>query len=279
MEKYNNYKNFQVSVEKKVGQIVFADETLDNYITITMIEELMDILDKFEQDNEVRCVFFTHAGRDLSHSAGPGEMDYAKAHGITVEEAGNHFNKVGSELFARIIHYSKPTVAAAKGVAMGAGAAIFECFDVRLAGESLHYSDMDLYYGAAAVWGLSTTYLPLWIGRNKLLEFLYFGEDFTARQLQELGMVSRVYSDDVLQPAARVIAEKVATSAPLVVKGFKERINDVMYGDNIPEWHRKELEMAERVNASEDARIALERAQKLTPEEAMFGPLPKFLGR
>jgi len=104
---------------------------------------------------------------------------------------------------------------------------------------------------------MMTTYMPLWLGRNKFLDFLYFGEHFTARQLYELGMVSRVYSDEVLNESALLVAKRLATTSPLVVKGYKERMNDVLYGDNMPEWRRKEMEMGRRLAATEDSKNAI----------------------
>ena len=258
MMTYDGYRKITVRVEDKVGVVVFSDNPPDNYFTLELMEEFSEVLDKFEHDNNVRCVLFTHAGSDFSHSAGPAEDEYMKKTGATIEEMSEHFNTLGGDLLARVIHYSKPTVVAAKGLAMGAAAAFYECFDLRLAGESFVYFDADIFWGAAGTWGMMTTYMPLWLGRNKFLDFLYFGEHFNARQLLELGMVSRVYSDDVLEGAALAVAKKLATAAPLVVKAYKERMYDVLYGDNIPKWRKRELEIGTIVSASEDAKKGIE---------------------
>lgn len=258
MTNYDGYTKISVKIEDKVGIVVFSDDLPNNYFTLEFMEEFSDVLKKFETDSEVRCVLFTHEGPDLSHSAGPAEDNYMKETGADIPDATDHFNDLGGTLLSTIIHYPKPTVIAAKGFAMGAGAAFFECFDIRLAGESFNYFDIDVYWGAASTWGLMTTYLPLWLGRNKFLDFLYFGEKFTARQLYELGMVSRVYSDDVLDTAALTFAKKLATSSPLLVKAYKERMADVLYGNNLSTWRQKEMEVGKMINNTEDGRKAVE---------------------
>lgn len=272
MENYDGYRKLTVTIEDKVGIVVFSDNPPNNYFTLELMEEFSDVLKKFRVDNRVRCVFFTHEGPDLCHSAGPAEDEYIKKTGVSTEEMAEHFNTLGGELLSAIIHYPKPTVIAAKGVAIGAGAAFYECFDIRLAGESFNYFDADIYWGAASTWGLMTTYLPLWLGRNKFLDFLYFGEHFTARQLYDLGMVSRVYSDEYLYESALSFAKKLAKSAPLVVETYKQRMADVLYGDNLPQWRRKEMEAGIMLNQTEDGRNAI--------EYGLRGELPpEFLGR
>jgi len=96
-----------------------------------------------------------------------------------------------------------------------------------------------------------------WIGLQCGDKFLYFGEHFTARQLYELGMVSRVYADEVLEASALLVAKRLATTSPLVVKGYKERMKDVIYGDNLPEWRRREMDMGRQLAATEDSKNAI----------------------
>jgi len=251
------YSKISLKVEDRVAVVTFSDNPPDNFFTLELMEEFNDVLDRFENDMGVRCILFMHEGPDFSHSAGPAEDEYMKKTGATVEEMGEHFNSLGGELLAKVIHYPKPTVIAAKGDARGAAAAFYEAFDLRLAGESFNYFDADIYWGAAGTWGMMTTYMPLWLGRNKFLDFLYFGEHFTARQLYELGMVSRVYADEVLEASALLVAKRLATTSPLVVKGYKERMKDVIYGDNLPEWRRREMDMGRQLAATEDSKNAI----------------------
>lgn len=265
------YRKISVRVEDQVGIVVFSDNPPDNYFTLELMDEFSQVLDLFEQDNDVRCVLFTHEGPDFSHSAGPAEDEYMKKTGKSMEEMSEYFNDLGGTLLARVIHFPKPTIVAAKGLAMGAAAAFYECFDLRLAGESFNYFDADIFWGPAGTWGMMTTYMPLWLGRNKFLDFLYFGEHYSAHQLYELGMVSRVYPDETLELNAMAVAKKLATAAPLTVKAYKERMYDVLYGNNIPEWRRKEMEMGLIINATEDARMGV--------EYGLRGETYKFKGR
>ncbi len=266
MEK-KDYRKISVRVEDHVGIVCFSDNPPDNFFTLELMEEFSDALDWMEEDFDVRCVLFTHAGPDLCHSAGPAETEYMEKTGASIEQMAELFTSLGSKLLARVIHYSKPTVIAARGVAIGAGAAFYECFDIRLAGETFNYFDADIFWGAASTWGMMTTYLPLWLGRNKFLDFLYFGEHFSARQLYELGMVSRVYPEEELDGAALAFAKRLAKASPLVVKAYKERMSDALYGNRIPELRRKDMEAGKWLGETEDGKNAVFYGlQGITPE-------------
>ena len=250
------YRDIRVSVDGRVG-IMTLDSENRNSVSLHTMEEMRDCMEKFEKDDNIRCVMFTHAGPDFSIGCGDEERKAYEA-GLPTKEVGEKYSQIGGGLVAYIERYPKPTLAAGKGLCYGGTAALFEVFDVRLVGESFQLYDGDIYWGMATNWGVATLRLPLWLGRNKLMDFLYFDEFYNARQLYELGIVSRVVADDYLPEYSMKLAQKMAKSSPAVVAELKKVIRNAIYGDRYESLRQFELESAKRANDTEDYQGAFE---------------------
>lgn len=250
-ENYSNYKKIQVEVVDRVGLIRLVNGK-GNDMGLVMMNEITDVMQRFEKDNEVRCVMVTHAGPDFSTGCGEAEKEAMEEYGITFEESRTRFGKAGSGLVEYIDQYPKPTLVAGKGLCLGGAAAIYEAFDIRIAGESFHLFDGDVYWGVAANWGMCTLRLPLWLGRNKIMDFVFLNEFYYGRQLYELGIVSKVVADEYVEGVALTLAKKMATTSPVTVAEFKKVVQNLVYGGRYEEMRKFEIESAARANSTED---------------------------
>jgi len=60
-----------------------------------------------------------------------------------------------------------------------------------------------------------------------MAKFLMFtGELFLAPQMLEIGLVTRVYKDDVFEAEVQALGEKIAAKSPLGLSRMKTLIND-----------------------------------------------------
>jgi enoyl-CoA hydratase/carnithine racemase len=98
--------------------------------------------------------------------------------------------------------------------------------------------------------------LPIWIGRNKVLDYTFLNEGFTGRQAYELGMVSMVVPDDQVDEIGLAIAKKMSTAAPIAARYFKVCVRNVLY-PHLAEARAKELEASKMVWVTEDAKEGL----------------------
>ena len=146
---------------------------------------------------------------------------------------------------------------AARGRCIGGSTAIFNAFDIRLASETFRIHDGDIYYGTVGSWGMSSLRLPIWIGRNKIMDYMFLNEDFTAQQAYELGLVSKVFPDGALDEGSMAIANKMATAAPLAVKAFKACVRKAVYAAGLEEARAFELKTADEIMATEDSKNGL----------------------
>ena len=103
---------------------------------------------------------------------------------------------------------------------------------------------------------MSSLRLPIWIGRNKMMDYMFLNEDFTGQQAYELGLVSKVVPDDEVYDIGLQIAKKMSTAGPIAVRYFKECVRKAIYGA-FSEARTYEVETAKIVGATEDSREGL----------------------
>ena len=163
---------------------------------------------------------------------------------------------LGGRLVELIDNYPKGTIVAARGLCVGGSTAVFNAFDIRVVSDTFSIHDGDIYYGTVGSWGMSSLRLPIWIGRNKIMDYMFLNDDFTAQQAFELGLVSRVFPDADLDEESMKIARKMSTAAPLAVRYFKECVRKSVYA-NLEEARKFELQAAEIVGATEDSKNGL----------------------
>ena len=169
-----------------------------------------------------------------------------------VSKSHEFFAGIGGQLIERIDTYPKPTLVAARGNCIGGSSAVFNAFDIRIVGESFNIKDSDIYYGSIGSWGMTSLRLPIWIGRNKALDYVFLSEGFNGRQAYELGIASKVVANDMVDEIGLHIAMKMSTAAPIAVRYFKECVRNSIY-HNLEAARAFEKEVASIVFATEDS--------------------------
>src|SRR6516164_7810377 len=161
-------------------------------------------LDECHSLHEVRCVYITGAGKgfcagqDLSEVTDPGGPGM-------VNMVADHYNPI----VVRIRNLPKPVVAAVNGVAAGAGANIALCCDVVVAAQSASFiqafSKIGLIPDSAG-----TFTLPRLIGWQKASALMMLGDKVPAAEAERMGMIYKVFADDVFEQEAKAIAATLA---------------------------------------------------------------------
>ena len=253
---------------EKVGRVglLTLNRPPKNSFSKKLLKEMLTAFDAFEQDDKVRTVFLKSTGEHFSRGADTDDIQ--KALSGTQEEIAVSFSDLGGALVERIDNYPKSTIVAAKGRCIGGSTAVFNAFDIRIVGESFFIKDGDIYYGTVGSWGMSSLRLPIWIGRNRIMDYMFLNEGLTGRQAYEMGIASKVVPDELVDEVGMHYAQKMSTAAPLAVKYFKECVRKAIYGTELEESRRFELEVAEKIMATEDAKAGL--AAVIRGEQAEF---------
>lgn len=177
-----------------------------NALTGELLDELTRLLRAAADDDDVRAVILTGAGRafcsglDLKEAA-------ASAGSLNVrQELGEHYTPA----LRAIRELRKPVIAAVNGPAAGAGFSLAIATDLRIAAESASFVMAFVRIGLVPDAG-ATYLLPRLIGPARAAEMMMLGEPVGAERAMEIGLLNRVVADALLTEAAQSMAARLAT--------------------------------------------------------------------
>ena len=177
-------------------------------------DEVQRVCEQVNDDQEVRCVILTGAGR--AFSAG-GDVKAMKTRsgafagtGVAIRDG---YRKNIHRVVKSIYGLEVPSIAAVNGPAIGLGCDVACMTDIRIAAEGAKFGvtflKLGLIPGDGGAW-----LLPRTIGMSRASELLFTGDVISAQQACEWGLVSRVVAADALMATALEMAEKIAQQPP-----------------------------------------------------------------
>src|SRR6201996_4754861 len=161
-----------------------------------------ELLDQAGQDDRVRAVVLTGAGRSFC----PG-VDSQRLDGV----AGLALDLRGRPPPAFTYAFRKPLIAAVNGACAGLGLVQALMCDVRFAARGAKFATSFSRRGLAGEYGL-TWLLPRLIGTERAMDLLISGRTIDADEAKELGLVSRVTEPEEVLTAATAYARDLAAS-------------------------------------------------------------------
>lgn len=169
----------------------------------SMGSNLQTALDNCMENDEVRCVLLTGAGRGFC--AGQ-DLEEAISGIAEIEE---HVETKYNPIVRKIRAIEKPVIAAVNGVAAGAGANLAYCCDIVLATESAKFIQSFVNIGLIPDTG-GTYFLPRLVGLHRASVMMMLGEKMTAEEAKDLGLVYKVFPDGELMNGAMALAKRMA---------------------------------------------------------------------
>jgi enoyl-CoA hydratase/carnithine racemase len=199
---------------------VTLDDPPMNPISTRTLDALHAALDGIEAYRKVRCVILTGAG-ERAFCAG---ADLRQESQFKTPADAKAFRQYGRRTLERIETFQRPIVAAIHGYCIGGGTAIAWSCDYRIAADNTVFRAGDAFLGIVPSWGMGLTRLPRFVGRNKALDILLLGENFGAQEALAMDLVSKVVPRADLTPAARAVAERIASASPNAIFATRKAI-------------------------------------------------------
>jgi enoyl-CoA hydratase/carnithine racemase len=208
----------QITTETSEGVLTITlnrPERLNAW-TARMGEELRAAFDAADDDDEVRAIIVTGAGRAFCAGAdlegGGDTFDYSKR-----DTAGIAGRDGGGEFTLRVFDCKKPVIAAINGPAVGVGATMTLAMDVRMAADDAKmgfvFSRRGIIPEACSSW-----FLPRAVGISRAMEWVATGRVFGAQEGLEAGLLRSLHPKEELLGAARELALEIAqNTAPVSV--------------------------------------------------------------
>ena len=239
------------SVKNRVATVTLNRPDKLNAFTTRMRDGLIEAFSRADEDDDVRVVIVTGAGRafcagaDLS--AGPATFDYAKR-GVEDEERRDG----GGRVSLRIYSLKKPVIAAVNGPAVGVGVTMTLPMDIRIASSAARFGFGFARRGIVPE-ACSSWFLPKVVGVARAAEWLYTGRVFDAAEALAGGLVSRVVPPEELLPAATALAREIADNTSGVAVALSRQMLWRMAGADHPmEAHKVDSRGITAMGASPD---------------------------
>ena len=174
-----------------------------NAIDLEMRDALWAFLDAAEADDDVGVVVFRGAG-DRAFSSGADISEFGTAPSYTDARR----SRLERDIWGRVLHFPKPTVAAIHGFALGAGCELSLLCDFRIAAEDAQIGLPEAKLGYIPTAGGTQT-LQRTIGRGQALDMVFSAEPMTARTALDHGLVHRVVALSELDAEAEALARRL----------------------------------------------------------------------
>lgn len=192
-----------------------------------LVADLRSALQDVAQDEDVRAVVLTGAGRSFSAGADlKAGFDPAPEGHPDVQAALRHGYH---PIIEAIRTMPKPVVAAVNGAAAGIGCSIALACDLVIAAESAFFLLAFVNIGLVADGG-SSLLIPERAGFARAAEMALLGERIPAATALEWGLVNRVVPDAELARHARELGARLAAGPTRSYAGTKRQLNAWLYG-------------------------------------------------
>lgn len=218
------YETLRYEIDDGVATITLSRPDKLNAFTVRMMEEMLDVLDRVDEDDGVRAAIVTGDGRAFCAGADLSEGADAFVFGGEVVRLDGSLNYEtdaardgGGRVTLRLYRSLKPMIAAINGPAVGIGATMTLAMDIRLASEAARIGFVFARRGIVPE-AASSFFLPRIVGIGQALEWCFSGEVFGAQEALRGGLVRSIHAPEDLLPAARAIARGIAANtAPVSV--------------------------------------------------------------
>lgn len=205
-----NLETITAQVHDRIGRITINREEKRNALSATVLDEIGQVLTEWETADEVSAVLFTGAGEkafiagaDITQLA-----HYDVAHGLAAKM---------QRLYDRIEEYSKPTMAAINGVAMGGGLELAMACDIRIAADHVKVGLPETRLGVIPGAG-GTQRLTRLVGPGRALDMIMTSRIIDADRAERYGLVTEVVAASELLDTATKVLTGVLEKGPMAIR-------------------------------------------------------------
>jgi 2-(1,2-epoxy-1,2-dihydrophenyl)acetyl-CoA isomerase len=210
----------EFQIKNQIAFITLNRPEKFNSFNREMALSLQQLLNEINEDKAIRCVYITGAGKAFSAGQDLAEVVDPNGPGLS-KILSEHYNPI----ITKIRNLNMPVVAAVNGVAAGAGANIALCCDVVLATESSCFIQAFSKIGLIPDSG-GTFFLPRLIGFQKASAFMLLGDKVTSTEAERIGMIYKVFSDDIFKNESLKIADTLASMPTKGLAFTKQALNN-----------------------------------------------------
>ena len=192
-----------------------------NALSGEMYQELADAFTALNNDDSVRVVLLTGAGKAFCAGgdvASMGNFDIV---------SGRKRSKGHHRMILALHHLEKPVIAAVRGPAAGIGASLALACDLVIASETAYllmaFKNVGIPPDGGAIY-----FLTQHLGIARAKDIVYSARKLPAAEARDLGLIMKVVPDDALETEVLTLAREIADSATYALT-LAKRMFQYMY--------------------------------------------------
>lgn len=206
------YQKIIYSVESGIARITLNRPDKRNALDDEIVSEFKDALEAASNNDSVRVVLITGAGKDFCSGADLASLQRISEAGVAESMASA---RVMGELFLDMRRHPRPIIAAVRGRALAGGCGLATACDIILAAESSRfgYPEVNIGFIPAMVMAI----LRRSVSEKRAFELITRGEIIAARAALEIGMINRVFPDDQFDAEVEAYVSQMASKSASAV--------------------------------------------------------------
>ncbi len=217
-----DFQNIILKKEEHIATMILNRPEKLNALNWQMTEEMIAAIQDVGQDDEMRVLIITGAGRGFCSGQDVGGLKERSEAKMTAEEFRRRFKRE-LNIVLGLQKLEKPTIAMVNGACVGAGCDLAFACDIRIGSDNARF--VVGYVARGLIPGWAGTYLyPRVMGLGRALEFLFSGDALEAKEAEKIGVLNKLVSADQLQTETRMLARKIAEKPPVAMRLTKQQV-------------------------------------------------------
>lgn len=233
-----SFETISTDISEGILTLTLNRPEILNAFNQTMLKEMLEVFDQADEDDDVRAIIVTGAGRGFCAGADLSSGGDAFDADSRSDRAGGLQPDGGGILTLRIYELKKPIIAAINGAAVGVGVTMTLPMDIRIASDNAKFGFVFARRGIVPE-ACSSYFLPRVVGISQALNWCYSGKVFPANEALAGGLLQSVHAPGDLLEAARAIAREIsANTSAISVTLIRQMMWRMLGADHPMEAHK-----------------------------------------
>lgn len=221
-----DYRCLKVEKTDGIATVTLNRPDKGNMLSMEMMNEIINVTQKFQDDIDTRVVIFTGAGKSFCMGVDLNDPEHISTAGGPLLARQRKFS-IGPRMIRALYSMNQITIAALNGVAQGGGACIASAMDFRIGADNCSAAYPEVNIAIPLSW-LSLPLCVHLVGPSRAKRFVMLGRREAAETLLNWGFLDEVVPTDSLLEEAWKMAEAYAAQAPVPAQMIKRSINAIV---------------------------------------------------
>lgn len=238
-------KTIKTHIDQKVGSILLNRPEIHNAFNEVMIQEIMDALESFNRNDNVRVITIAGAGKSFCAGA---DLDWMRSVSTYTYEQNLAESMRLSECFYALYTSQKPTIAKVHGAAIGGANGLMAACDISIVHNDTIFSLSEVKIGIVPA--CISPYIIKRVGESKSRELMLTGRRFNGHEAAMNGLANYAVTD--VEKQTQEIVDSLLTSGPKAIAQCKELIDQVVNHKTLEEAKKYTAEMIAEIRGSSE---------------------------